>query len=229
MLTEREFYGFITNEDMEQQNQQYQAPQQQPASVSPLSGSDIGFPPPPKKQGSQIGKWAIAIGGALLIIGIGGWVVFKGMNTSDETNPSPTPESDTLSAIATPDPTSTPEPSATPKAEVLDKSKIKVEILNGTGKAGEASFLKAELVKLGFKDITASNAETQDETFTTIVFNTSSNISEAVVDEITKELGKLYNEVKTKKRSLDGADISITTGPRKGTSASATPSSTPAD
>lgn len=175
--------------------------------------SDVGFPPPPTRENKKSSyKWVVAVLGVIIILGGGGFVVLK-MFGGDSASSTPTPEPQQLSSFTTPEPTSTPNPTVTPSPEPVDKSEYSVEILNGTGVAGEASFLKAELEDLGFEDISAANAESQDETRTTVTYDLE--LPQSISDELTERLNKLYSEVRVKKASLDDVDISIVTGPRK--------------
>jgi len=178
--------------------------------------SDVSFPAPPEKNNKKGGfKWMIAVLGVIIILGGGGFVVLK-MFGGDEANPSPTPEPQQLSAFTTASPEPTPEPSPTPEPEPVDKSEYSVEVLNGTGVAGEASYLQGILEDLGYEDVSAANAESQDETRTTVTYDLE--LPKAVSDELTAKLEEVYNEVRVKKATLDKVDIRITTGPRKGTS-----------
>lgn len=74
------------------------------------------------------------------------------------------------SASPTPEPvveTPTPTPSPTPEP-VVDVSTLKVQVLNGSGKAGEANKVKALLEKGGFKSVVVDNAKKYDFTTTEI-------------------------------------------------------------
>jgi hypothetical protein len=91
-----------------------------------------------------------------------------------------------------------------------------VEVLNGTGVPGEASFLQKELEELGFENIEAGNADEQDQTETIATY--SRELSATVADEITARLEELYEKVRTRRATVSGDfDLTITTGPRKKT------------
>lgn len=71
--------------------------------------------------------------------------------------PTPTPEP---TATPTPVATPTPTPTATPTPS-LDKTAVSIRVLNGTGAAGAAAAVKADLEKAGFTVRTVGNAKSQ--------------------------------------------------------------------
>lgn len=188
---------------MEENQQSQQSPQ-------------VSFPQvrePEAGRGSNA-KVLIAIVGVLLIVLVGGWLILG--NREGSATPTPTPVGG-LSTFPTPEVASTPEASPTATPAPVDKSEVKVEILNGTGVPGEASFLQKELEKLGFtsENITAGNADEQDATETTATY--SRDLAQATADEITQRLEEVYTAVRTRRATTSGDfDVSITTGPRKG-------------
>jgi len=207
------------------ENQIPQAQTQPQPAPAPQNPQDVGFPQTPKKEKGSFIKWAIALIGAGAIILVGGFLVIRGFSGgSDETSPSPTP-SEVLGGFDL-EPESTPTPKPT-----IKKAEIKIEVLNGTGVAGEASLLKTRLENLGYEDVEAANADSQKEVATTVTFDR--DVDEDVVDEVSSLLEKTYKSVKVKKSSLSGGiHIRILTGPREGMStpkptASPTPSGTP--
>ena len=130
------------------------------------------------------------------------------LNSRGETTETITAPSESLS---TP-PTSTPTP--TP-IEEIDRN-VSIEVLNGTGVAKEASYLQGKLATLGYEDIETGNSDSSNKEVTTVTF--SAKIQEAVKDELTEELKKLYEEVSVKSSSSLKVDVSIVTGLRKGQS-----------
>ena len=159
--------------------------------------------------------WILMILALILIIGGIYFLVKKSSNK--EITGSPTPEgfaSETTQPEITQEPTSTPAP--------VDKKNIKIQISNGTGITGEASYLQGKLRTLGYTNISVGNADSEDFEATEVTF--SSSIAKDVVDEITKELESIYTDVSTKTGSTGSFDIKIITGLRKG--ATAKPSST---
>jgi hypothetical protein len=180
----------------------------------------VAFPQPPaaKKSGSRYAKWIFAVVGVLLIVIAGGWFLYVNYS-KEKAEPTPTPSTGGLSSFATPKPEVTPEHTVAAATDVA-RGELKVEILNGTGKVGEASFLKSKLEKEGYENLTAANADDQNETRTTVTYG--DKVSQAVMDEMTKLLEDIYDKVRVKKSSMDGVDIRIVTGPRKGAEAAAT-------
>ena len=189
--------------------------EEQSPSQSIPSQPEVSFPQrrEPERKSSNV-KVIIAVVGVIAIILLGGWFILG--NSSGGEEPTPTPTDDGLSSFPTPEATITPSPTASGSPAPVDKSKIKVEILNGTGVPGEASFLQKEMEGLGFEDITAGNADEQDQTETVATY--SRELSAAVADEITARLEELYEKVKTRRATVSGDfDLTITTGPRKKT------------
>ena len=143
----------------------------------------------------------------ILIIGAGLFILGKTRSKDSEEIATPTPF-DTFIDESTPEPieTATPEP--------IDRTVIKIDILNGTGIPKEASYLQGVLKSLGYEDIEVGNASKQDNTITNVTFK--SDLSDVIVDEITEELKKKYESVKTSKSSSLDFDIVVITGLRKG-------------
>lgn len=194
--------------------------------LNPQQGSGVSFPslnPEPKKSS---GPKTFLIIGILILVAILGFVIYKSATgkSGDET-PDPTPfdnltTSDVPSSLPTSTPTSTPV--GTPKASI-DKSKISIEIQNGTGVPGDAGYLQTQLKNLGYTNAKAGNASEQDATATTVTFSTK--LDSTIVAEITQKLNSLYVTVNTKTSSSQTSDVLVVTGPRKGV-ATATPRAT---
>lgn len=197
---------------MEEQNQTESQPQTQ----NPINIPKQPTTPPQamkKEKGGKKGLVAILIVAA---IGIGIFLIVKG-SKNPKTEASPTPDSN-LYDYETPKPTSSPEP--------VDRENISIKVLNGTGIAKEASYLQGQLADLGYKDIDMGNADDQDYEVTEVTF--SQDTPDEVIDEITKELEKIYEDVKTTtSRSLEDVDVQIITGLRKGHTPKPQETSTP--
>lgn len=178
--------------------------------------STVSFPTVGQTQKSG-GPKTLLVLGALILVGILGFVIFK--NSSSE-EISPDTEA-TPVEISEPVATATPSPSSTPKA--ADKSKVKIQVQNGTGISGEAALLQTQLKSLGYTSVTIGNATSQDNTITIVTF--SKSLSSEIVDELTKKLKELYKEVEVKTSTTATSDVIIVTGLRKG--ATAKPSSSP--
>lgn len=198
------------------QNASYSDPVRQEPTIRPVDGQGSSS----SKSSKGFPKWIIAIIGVVLILLVGGFFIVRSLGESEESEgPTPTPAG--LSAFPTPNTTPTPE--ATPASGEVDKAEIKIEVLNGTGTAGEASFLQTKLKDLGYEEVQAANASSQDETETTATF--SRDLPEEIVEEITEELEKIYTKVTANRGTVSGDfDIQILTGPRTGV---ATPTSSP--
>jgi len=134
---------------------------------------------------------------------------------SGDATPTPSSQEDLFTPPAV-------EESQTATPSPVAKAEVTIQIQNGTGITGEASYLQGILKSLGYSDIKTGNAATQDATTTSITFKSS--LSQAVVDEITTKLKTLYDKVETKTSSSTTYDVVIVTGLRKG--ATAKPSAT---
>ncbi|HEX6977617.1 MAG TPA: LytR C-terminal domain-containing protein [Patescibacteria group bacterium] len=183
---------------------------------NPTVPESVSFPgamPPAKKKSN---KWIYIVIVFVIIIGVIAFLVFKGSQAgSEEATTEPTD-------LATPSQTVEPTPTATPAS--VTKDEIKIQVLNGTGIAGEAAYLVNQLKPLGYTSTTTGNSDTSSATATKVTFATK--ISSDVVTEITSQLKSIYQSVETDtSSSLTSTDIQIITGLRKG--ATANPSSTP--
>lgn len=189
--------------------QNIQIPQPMPVT------EQIGFPNPnmSEKKGSGLIKWVIVVLGVIAIVAAGIFFIMRTSTDSETAVATPTPATDDrLTAVATPEPTPTPSP--TPSAAPVDRSKIKVEVLNGTGTAGDAGLVKGILEDLEITEITVGNADEQEETETTVTY--SDKLDMALIDEIVAELEKTFDSVKTRKGTIAGDfEIRIVTGDKK--------------
>lgn len=179
-------------------------------------------PAPPGSSSGKKGKKTAGV--VLLVIALililGGTFYFLGQKRKNAEEAEATPESNLYVVSEVPETPSTPE-----AEEVVDKKTISIQILNGTGIVGEASYLKEKLQLLGYEDIEAANADSQDYTATSVSF--ASSLSKSVVNEITDELEKVYEEVSISKTAPSGDDILIITGLRKGATAKPQATATP--
>jgi len=200
--------------DPEQQSQNFQSspvePQPQQVRV-------------PSQKGKSKKTLAIALMGFSLALIAGGVLYFMGQKNKTVTEPSPTPAY--YMGTATGEPTEVPlaSPSASPKA--FDRTKVVIQIMNGTGIPKEASYLSDILKGLGYTKITAANSEKQDYIDCEVTF--SSSIPEGAEIEITAELKKIYKTVKTGRSTTIKNDVEIITGLRTGATAKPSASATP--
>ena len=139
------------------------------------------------------------------IVLIGGGAYFLLSSPTEESEPSPTPR-----PVATPAQT----PQATEVPDDINREDVKIEVLNGTGIEGEATFLKDALNALGYTKVDVGNASKQDNTATIITY--ASSVDEAVKAEITALCEKEYTSVKEVSGSPGAFDIEIITGLRRG-------------
>lgn len=201
-----------------QENFQPTPPAEQPAPPSPQVGFPASAGPQPENKKKGVLKWVVAGVGVVVIIGAGVFFVMNS-STGDEAQATPAPEGNVLSTFPTPEVQATPEPTATPTPEPVDKTEVRIEILNGTGTAGEATFVKNELTSIEFDEdnIEAANADEQDETSTTVTYN--KDVDQSLVDEIVAKLEESFSSVRSRRGTVSGDfDIRVLTGPR-GTSA----------
>ncbi len=186
---------------------------------APTQSSGVSFPTvgPQKKGGG--GKTLLIIG-ILILVAILGFVIYKSATKkSDEVLVEPTPydnltepvNQEVLSATASPTPSS------------ADKSKVKIQVQNGTGITGEAAYLQTQLSDIGYTNIKVGNATSQDASSTQVTF--SSSLDAAVVSEITAKLKSLYQTVTTSTSGTSTFDVVIITGLKKGSTPK--PSGTP--
>lgn len=121
-------------------------------------------------------------------------------------------ENEATSAVQTPQSTPKKSPSTTESSEsAKPKKELTIQILNGSGIAGQAGELKLKLADLGYENIEVGNAEDRTNTKTTVTF--SKNVSNKDKDGITKELEKTFEKVEVLEQTGKSEfDAVITTG-----------------
>lgn len=172
-----------------------------PTYVSDLAQDNVI---PVKKEGKAV-KWVVffVVLFLLLLVAVLGLRAFTG--TPVDNGPTPTPI-----MFITPEPTPIPTPP-------VDKSTVKIRVLNGTGISGEAKFLEDILVGMGYESVETGNAPTSDFEAATIAY--SESVPEAVVSEMKAKLEGIYSSVRETATRLTGSyDVEITTGLRPGVS-----------
>jgi hypothetical protein len=153
-----------------------------------------------------------------------GFVIYKSAsNQETEVTPEPTSFDNLTTPSSETVPTFTPAPSASPAAN-MDKSKVEIQVQNGTGITGEAAYLQNQLKDLGYTNVKVGNSDAT-VTATSVTFATS--LDGGVVSEITQKLNTLYQTVTTKTSSTGTFDIVIVTGLRKGATAKPSGTATP--
>lgn len=187
----------------------------------------------PKKSG---GAKTLLIIGILILVGILGFVIYKSATKESDNEPEAETTFDNLTTPSTDTTvqTFTPSPTSTPQAVKVDKTKVQIQVQNGTGITGDAAYLQTQLSAIGYTNVKVGNSEAT-VTSTTVTFATS--LDSSVVSEITQKLNSLYQTVSTKTSTSSTFDVVIVTGLRKGVtpkpnatgtpSASVRPSATP--
>ena len=144
-----------------------------------------------------------------LLVGalVGGLITyFSGISKLSSTDVTPSPV-----ASVEPDvkPTTTPEP----KSEV-DRSKVKLQVLNGSGVSGLAGKAKTYLEELGYKDVVVGNASVSNLTETTVSVKDS---KKDLLGTVIADLAKNY-KVAEKTETLSASskyDFVITLGSKQ--------------
>lgn len=177
---------------------------------------EVGFPvskPPVSQKGNKL---PFVILGVVILLAVGG-IFFLTRGSKEQAQPTETPQEEV---------TESPIPTASPE---IDRSKVQIEVDNGTGITGEAAYLQGVLRSLGYTNVKVGNASSQNSTTTTVTFNSS--VASGVVDELTAKLQEVYKDVTTKTSSSLSVDVLVVTGLRKGQtpkpSATAAPSASP--
>lgn len=185
------------------------------------------YPPQPIDRPSRLFpvKTIVSIVAGIVLVA-GGVFLFWNLKKAGQEIPlaSPLPkvsgvETNLETPAPTPQVTASPAPTAQPVK--ADKTKLAVKVLNGTGVTGEAAYLKNILVALGYKDITAGNAETQNATTTSVAF--SSTVDQATKDELLAKLTSVYESVDETGTVPASVDVLVVTGAREGVSPTTTP------
>lgn len=189
-------------EEQKEEQKAEEAAVEAPAEKQPEN--KVSFPNGRKKKPRKNIKAFLLIVVGLIILGVGGWFLL--------TEPRFESEPTSNSELTTPE---TQVSTSSPTPEPIDREEVKIQVLNGTGIAKEATFLQGKLRELGYEDIEVGNADEQEFEATEVTF--SSTLAQEVVDEISQELRDNYNEVNTEiSDTLTQVDIRIITGLREG-------------
>lgn len=172
----------------------------------------VGFPnaSEPKKSGN--GKIVILVVVILLILGGATWYLMSQKEETIEfTNDMVTP----MTAEETPIPM---------EEKKVDKSTLKLQVMNGTGTPGDAGKLEKALNDLGYSEVATGNADNYDYKIAEVTF--ASDFPENYRDEVLESLNKIYSEVKIGNESLGDFDAILITGSPKGSKSTVTPKPT---
>ena len=138
-----------------------------------------------------------------VVIVVGGLVVGGTLYFRSRVEKTPAASEETTEAAPTP----------TPEPEVVSLEDYKVQVLNGSGIAGEAGVVQNLLDSAGLEEIETGNADNYDYTDTKV--GMKELVPDEVFDEVKKALGN-YSVVKSDALSDDsGYDIVVTVGSTK--------------
>lgn len=192
--------------------------QQEQQQVTPPQATSYSVSHSQPKQKNSNSKWLIIF---IILLILGGAGIYFFTKSAQEPIATPTPSFNVTpidqKETATPVPTKSPAP--------VKKDEVTIEIKNGTGITGEAKLLADKLKALGYSNITAGNADTTDNTETTVTF--AKSLSQAVQDELKKELEGFYKTVNVKTSSTQKSDVVIITGLRSSQTSKPAGSATP--
>lgn len=170
---------------------------------------NVSFPSVTSSK-KQKGAKTLLIFGSLVLIGVLGFAIFKSATKESSVRIEPTPI-EGLNNNNVFEPTPSPTPVPTPNSEI--RSKISIEVQNGTGIVGEAAYLQTQLSNLGYSDVTTANAA-ETGTVTEVTF--SNSVPESVVYELTQKLKSIYQNVNFKTSESLETDVLVITGLRRG-------------
>ena len=145
---------------------------------------------------------------AVLIIAAGASFVFI-----KQKKQAASPKKEAEIAPVSPIPTPAEESTTAAEIEEISKEDLKIQILNGTGIAGQAQDLADLLKSDGFGDITLSNSPTTDNTQTKVSFK--DRVPQIVKDNLTQKLEEIFETVQIETLQESDFDIEITTGKLK--------------
>jgi hypothetical protein len=187
----------------------------QPIQEQFTSFQPISFPPqPPKKKSNKIPLIIAVIVIVTLVVGFFLLRRPSQQQSEEKSSPAPTEAFEQL-------PTQEPSPA-------VKKGELKIQILNGTGKPGQAAQALALLKDAGFNEsnIKTGNAQNYATQPTTIKIKKG---LDSYATEIKNLLQKSFDEVKIDTNYLDAIedyDIVITTGGKKYEEPTSTPAPT---
>ena len=161
-------------------------------------------------QGKPVNKkklvWIVIVIIAVLGLAAGGYYILKEPEFKGED----VINNGELSAPEYEEPTKIP----TPTQEPVEREGVSMQILNGTGIEGEASYLQGKLRNLGYEEIEVANAKNQENEEAQVTF--SDDLSSEVVDELTDYLKDVYEDIDFDTSSSTEYDVEILTGLRSG-------------
>lgn len=172
-----------------------------------------------KKSSFHLGFFLITFLVAIFVFVVSGavYVYFSGLEQLDDPKesqtPNPTPAY-SQKPEATPVASESAKPSASPSSSPLSVSSLKVNILNGSGKIGEAGKAKTLVEKKGFKVASVGNANTFN--FTDTIIQAKASVPEASIKLMQEAISASYIvKVGDKLDSKNTYDIIITVGTKQ--------------
>ena len=183
-----------------------------PAKEQPALESDVKVVEAPKveapeeKKSQSLTFILVTVLVALFVVLLSGGVYVYVTGTQSQTlGETPLPTS--TPPVAQESPEASASPTAVPKA---DLAKYTVNILNGSGKIGEAGKVKTLIEKEGFKVGNTGNAASFD--FEETVIQAKTDVPEAVVNQLTEAITGYVTSVGTALKESSTYDIVITVG-----------------
>lgn len=161
------------------------------------------------KKASQI-QWPWALG-LLFLFGLAAAGYWYFQNQPEVLAPAVS-ENTSQSPAASPAATLTPVPEATSSPQAITKATVRMRVLNGSGRSGDAASLKETLTPLGFSQIETDTAPSQGQRATRVL--KSERVPETITQELKTALEKEFVQVTIVTETPTGADIEITTGTR---------------
>ncbi len=148
---------------------------------------------------------------------LGGVFFFAAINLGFVSRPSLSSSNAKVTPILSSKPTQsalTPQISENNESATPKKTDIKIQVLNGSGIAGQANTVKSQLTDAGFTSISTGNAAGSPAKITFITFSKRTPVE--FRDVILAELKKTFTDVNTQQDPLlETYDVSITTGEAK--------------
>lgn len=176
-------------------------------SVRPETGTSGEMPQSPSGKGKYLAIFLVI----LILAALGGGIYYYRSNVEPqkETTQEKTPEK---TEETTQEPTVEPSPTTAP----VDVTKYKLQVLNGSGVAGEAGKAQSYLQTAGFKDVKAGNAGSFG--FEATEVSMKKDTPDEVFTKIKSTLEVYYQEVVKAEKELDAKstyDVVVTVGKKK--------------
>lgn len=154
----------------------------------------------------------LVVVGGLLIIGGGVFFFTRGQGEVNMVSPSPTPSEEL--------------PSPSPEPE-LKREDLKLQVLNGTGKAGEAGKAKAFLEGLGYANVEVGNADSFDYRQTEIRIKASKEAYSGLLEGDLSGEYELARSTKTLSEDSEFDAVVVIGAPAPSPTPTPTPTPTP--